>query len=336
MGALTLVYDTRPAKANEKVYIRSDGSIDPPTAPITTTDKKTYVFTANIYLPVVVEKNNTVIDGAGYTVEGNGTDNGITLSSRSSTTIKNVAVRNFDQGIYLNDSSGNILSGNNLTDNASGIGLDYVSNKNILSANDVRNNTHGIWLSLSSNNILRGNEVAENGCGVELWFSSNNTLFYNNVTANNETIRVWHSSNNDIFLNNFMNNTSEVYTIGSKNKWNRDYPGGGNYWSNHTDIDLKKGPNQDQPGSDGIIDTPYIVDANNTDRYPLKNPQNYRLNPDLNNDGIVNILDITIIARAFGAHIGDERWNPIADLDNNGAISILDVSIVAKNYGKRV
>ena len=334
MGTLAIAYNIRPVKATEKTYIRSDGTIEPPTAPITTTDKITYVFTANIYTPVVVERNSTVINGAGYAIEGNGSENGITLSCRRNIIIKNVVVRNFDRGIYLNSSFGNTLSGNNVTNNGDGIGLDYVSNNNILSGNDVKNNTHGVWLSLSSNNVLRGNEVTNNGYGVELWFSCNNALLGNNVTANNETIHVWYSSNNDIFLNNFVNNASQVYTIGSNNKWDRSYPMGGNYWSNHTDIDLKTGPNQDQPGSDGIIDTPYIIDANNTDRYPLQKPIEYGANSDVNRDGRVNILDIFAVARAFGSKPGDPNWDVAADLDNNGVVNILDIFVVARDFGR--
>ena len=49
-------------------------------------------------------------------------------------------------------------------------------------------------------------------------------------------------------------------------------PSGGNYWSDYAGADVKSGPNQDLPGSDGIGDTPYIIDVNNTDRYPLMNP----------------------------------------------------------------
>jgi len=45
------------------IYIRADGSIDPPTAPITTVDNVTYTLTGNIYDSIVVERNNTVIDG---------------------------------------------------------------------------------------------------------------------------------------------------------------------------------------------------------------------------------------------------------------------------------
>jgi flagellar hook assembly protein FlgD len=37
-------------------------------------------------------------------------------------------------------------------------------------------------------------------------------------------------------------------------------------------VDEKSGPNQDQPGSDGIWDHPYVIDEYNIDHYPLVNP----------------------------------------------------------------
>lgn len=55
---------------------------------------------------------------------------------------------------------------------------------------------------------------------------------------------------------------------------------------------------------------------------------------DLNSDGTVNILDITVVAKAYGTKPGDERWNQTADLDKNGAVDILDISEVARDYGK--
>jgi hypothetical protein len=56
---------------------------------------------------------------------------------------------------------------------------------------------------------------------------------------------------------------------------------------------------------------------------------------DINADGAVNILDISIIAHSFNCRPEDERWNPIADLNNDGVINILDVSIVAREFGKK-
>ena len=58
------------------------------------------------------------------------------------------------------------------------------------------------------------------------------------------------------------------------------------------------------------------------------------LKSDLNGDGTVNILDINIVAKAFGAYEGDPNWNERADLDQNGVINILDITTVAKDYGK--
>ena len=55
---------------------------------------------------------------------------------------------------------------------------------------------------------------------------------------------------------------------------------------------------------------------------------------DLNSDGTVNILDIGIVAMAFGTEEGDENYNVLADLDENEEVNILDLSIVAMDYGK--
>jgi len=44
------------------------------------------------------------------------------------------------------------------------------------------------------------------------------------------------------------------------NTWDHGYPSGGNYWSNYNGTDSD---------GDGIGDTPYIIDENNQDRYPL-------------------------------------------------------------------
>lgn len=58
------------------------------------------------------------------------------------------------------------------------------------------------------------------------------------------------------------------------------------------------------------------------------------LRNDLNNDGEVDILDISIVAVAFGSRLGDENWNEVADIDGDGSVNILDVGSVARHYGK--
>ncbi len=46
---LTFAYNIQPVKASGTIYIRADGSVDPPTAPISTVDNVTYAFTNNIF-----------------------------------------------------------------------------------------------------------------------------------------------------------------------------------------------------------------------------------------------------------------------------------------------
>jgi outer membrane protein assembly factor BamB len=61
-------------------------------------------------------------------------------------------------------------------------------------------------------------------------------------------------------------------TTGYANVWDDGYPSGGNYWSDYAGSDLFSGSNQNELGNDGIGDTPYIIDSDNLDRYPLMIP----------------------------------------------------------------
>ncbi len=44
------------------------------------------------------------------------------------------------------------------------------------------------------------------------------------------------------------------------------------YWSDYIGNDALSCPYQNETGSDGIGDTPYVVNENNTDHFPLMNP----------------------------------------------------------------
>lgn len=69
--------------------------------------------------------------------------------------------------------------------------------------------------------------------------------------------------------------------------------------------------------------------TNSPSTHNIKIKENVRISPDLNNDGIVNIIDITTVAAAFKTKPGDARWNPIADVNQDGKIDIVDINIVA-------
>jgi hypothetical protein len=48
-GILTLAFNIKPTKASGTIYIRADGPVEPPDAPISSIDNVTYTFTADIY-----------------------------------------------------------------------------------------------------------------------------------------------------------------------------------------------------------------------------------------------------------------------------------------------
>lgn len=80
---------------------------------------------------------------------------------------------------------------------------------------------------------------------------------------------------------------------------------------------------------------PFIfIDPNGTDSDFRAFILEVTSNPDLNRDGIVDILDMTIVAKAFSSRHGDANWNPVADLNGDSAVNIVDVSLLARSYGK--
>jgi hypothetical protein len=54
--------------------------------------------------------------------------------------------------------------------------------------------------------------------------------------------------------------------------------------------------------------------------------------PDINGDGIVNGIDLNIIAASDGCSIGQACYNPRADLDADGLVNISDLAIAAIDY----
>jgi parallel beta-helix repeat protein len=337
------MFNVRIVFAQETIYIRSDGSVDPATAPITHAGN-IYTFTANISKQIVIQKDNIVMDGNGYVLHGAGERYGFSLDNRINVTIRKTRITGYNYGIHMNLSTSNTVTESFLENNVlSAVWLESSTKTNITN-NDIANNYCGILLTWSDNNNITSNAVKNNPFGIWILGSNGNTVA-NNTIANNNVCGIWlDQSSTTVYFNNFINNTAQAVTSNSTNTWDNGYPSGGNYWSDHTGVDVKSGPNQDQPGPDGIIDTPYVIDANNKDRYPLKNPRNYGPSPDINNDGIVNIYDLYIIAKAYGSHGPDipnpgdppsKNWNPIADLDGNGQVNISDLFKVAKEYGKK-
>jgi len=230
MGMLTLAFNVQPVKSDwtwtETIYIRADGSVEPSDAPISSADNITYTLTDNIVGNVIesssaiaIERDNIVVDGAGYTVQGTASydSRGIYLTGRSNVTIKNMEVREFYYGIYFHSSSSNTVSGNNIaTNNSVGIRLSW-SNYNTVSGNIVKNNgDDGIYLHESSSNTISENNIKNNEDGIRLERSFNNAFSGNNITNNTGfgILIHWESSNN-VFRNNIMAGNSYNFGVDS-------------------------------------------------------------------------------------------------------------------------
>src|SRR6266567_234689 len=56
---------------------------------------------------------------------------------------------------------------------------------------------------------------------------------------------------------------------------------------------------------------------------------------DVNQDGVVNLIDASIMAYGYGSRVGSSRYNPYADINGNGVIDLGDASVLAVNYGTR-
>jgi parallel beta-helix repeat protein len=126
--------------------IRSNGSVDPSTAPIQR-DGNVYTFTADIVgYTVASERDNIVLDGGGFTLTGNGDSTGIFILNRNGITVRNMKVSNFSYGIRL----------------IADIYLGGASSSNSLINNTVTDNDHGIVISSSSDNVLRNNVMSNN------------------------------------------------------------------------------------------------------------------------------------------------------------------------------
>lgn len=293
------------------IYIRADGSVDPPVAPILSVDNVTYSFIDDVYYSIAVERDDIIVDGGGYTVKGPAAQWGILLSGRENVTIKNMEIKGFIYGIQLISSSNNTLFRNSIT-----------------------NNEHdGIYLDESDYNTIYGNDVMANGeYGICIISSSNNTICGNNLASDYyHDIGLSSSINNTFYHNNFISDVVGDSSYG--NDWDAGYPSGGNYWDDYNGADLYGGPDQNIAGSDGIGDTPYIIDSNNTDNYPLMNP--WTLIPgDIDGDSNVDSEDLQTFSEVYGTIIGEPYYHARGDIDQDGDLDLEDLYRLARNYGK--
>jgi parallel beta-helix repeat protein len=203
-------------------------------------------------------------------------DQGIFLWASKNNTIRNNVLNDGAVGIYIDNSSSNVVADNLASNNLGGIEELDTSSYNNLRLNTLPLNYFGILIAAECDfNLISTNNVTNNTVGIELEGNcDNNTIECNTVSYSRSygIILSTYPTNNTLYHNNFINNANQVSTDGSPNVWDDGYPSGGNYWSDYNGTDLFSGPYQNETGSDGIGDTPYVIDSNNTDHYPLMQP----------------------------------------------------------------
>jgi len=237
-------------------------------------DNGTYYEHVTVYksISLIGEKKETTV------IDGNGTGNVVHAM------VNNISISNFTirgsgcgckdySGLFFENSHNSKVTDNIIINNGYGIHLSNSSGCRITSNMVTDNGMYGVYLENSSGNILNANNVSDNeSYGLILWMSNGCTVTCNRVSHNYGGIQLWGCYDNDVYHNNFVNNTYQAESFGLTNTWDYGYPSGGNYWSDYTGNDTYSGPHQNVTGSDGIGDTPYEIDADNQDNYPLMNP----------------------------------------------------------------
>ena len=187
-----------------------------------------------------------------------------------------------DVSILIKDTNSVKISGFTITNGTFGISINTSLNTSI---NDViisDNSDTGISLSSTSNTHISYCEIKNNSKGISVSNSSFGIITTdNNIVYNEEGIIIDSSSIDNLIYHNNFNNIINSEDDGINNLWDYGYfnesTGGlnaGNWWSDHDGEDLFRGPDQDETGSDGIIDEPCNVsgDSRSQDSYPLKEP----------------------------------------------------------------
>jgi nitrous oxidase accessory protein NosD len=250
------VLSVKVIKANLILYlpyitIKRDGSVEPETDFIVKTGS-TYTLTANLLYnyAVRIQCSNIIFDGAGHTINGTvpssehfagwlSDDNGLHIEGVTNVTVRNIEITGFnDFDVSLTNST--------------------ACNFFKMKADD------GVTFENSSSNLITEcnldafTEAVQPGVYL---ISSNSNKFYKNDI---EDISLTNSNDNQFLENNFV-----IYAflrIRGKNVW--DNRSVGNYWNDY----LTKYPNASEIGNTGIGDTPYVIDADNIDHYPLMAP----------------------------------------------------------------
>jgi parallel beta-helix repeat protein len=229
--------------------------------------------------------NNTIMNNSnGIFLSGDSIYNNNVTFNRISGSLSGIRISNTLAPITT-ESAGHLIHNNAVFENTKGIWLSVgdagkIENVGIISCS-IYENDIGIFLqnqgSYVKNTTITKCNIYSNRIGIQLFqIDIQNEIANNNISYNDEyAIYLENSDYTFIHHNNFIKNNAgsvQAYDDSDSNIWNDSYPSGGNFWSDYHGLDRFKGPAQNIPGNDGIGDSPYEIDLDSQDNYPLMFP----------------------------------------------------------------
>jgi parallel beta-helix repeat protein len=144
----------------------------------------------------------------------------------------------------------------------------------LVTANKITNSRAAIVACMSNNNIIARNTVVGGFIGLSVFQGGYHNTFYANNVEYSSYATAFSGLNDTVYDNNFIGNVNEIGSpnlLGGPNSipttlWFSGKEG--NYWSKY----LTQNPNATQIGNSNVGNIPYVIDANNTDPYPLISP----------------------------------------------------------------
>jgi len=229
-----------------------------------------YIHTPNAVCIEIQEAPNGTIENC-LIDEGN---IGIFVTGCPNTNVTGNTVMNTEElGICVAGSEWVNVTGNTATNNENfGFALEFVGHTAFTNNFATGNNGTGVDVFNVANLTLTGNNVSENDKGLFVAYVDNTVVSGNNITSNTGCgLNITGSTDVTIHHNNFIGNGVQADQDNASTgiAWDAGYPSGGNFWSDYAGVDAFAGPDQDIPGSDGLGDTPQVISAIATDRYPL-------------------------------------------------------------------
>ncbi len=162
----------------------------------------------NSYLPVFTINsygNGSIIQN--FIITGSTGNSGIYIENSEGNTISDNVLSDNNYGILLDDSISNTISDNNGTGNQYGIYVYQSSNNTIIKNNFSNSDGYGIVLDYSESNNITGNNLKSNYYGgIWLQNSQYNIINENTAASNDNGICLDYSDNNKIYDNNLTSN----------------------------------------------------------------------------------------------------------------------------------